>query len=1013
MSPLLLATLPALAAIGMNGNQVREVTGIDTGLAVVLNDINMAVDLADDGQMQVHLLVHADESHRNAMQRRLNGQGFGGRIMVAPFPNDGRLPYPDRFVNLVFGRAETIGDSALSMEETQRVTALRGVVLFKTDSWEQYRHKPKQRLDNWTHRFYDATGNAVSRDLVAAAPQSVQWQHGPAMEDGTADGKIPRVYDGYHLCLEAQTGELVCRDAGNGSLLWRRFVGARQNNDLAIVDGLAYLWHDPDTEIKKDGKYTETGPLTAFDVTTGELVQTFDEGVVAGAADVIEYKRPGHGDRIFKSRPVAWFVVRDDVILQSYGPELIVLDRKTGKRRWSKQLEGATWFSPALAGEKVLAAESVVPARRGRHDGSWHVQALTAWRLGDGKQLWRNLDVHPQRPVTDKGVTTQSRSEFKPISVSGDLVLLHTSSYQFRTGGSIAVLEIGSGNELWREEFAPKQLYTQGSQRAIIRREEVVVLDGTGAFRRNARTGDPVGDPLKRDSKFRRLVRLNGACTASRATDNLLICNGCLFVGPDSQIDECFGARGQCGQGVVPANGMIFVPPTACDCGDYTRGYQALSPALPGQVVSESDRHVQGTATVSVKADIDITTPTDWPVFLRDSRRSNSSAESLQIEEQSAWQQTAATVHNDALNTDRRQSERYLGALSAPVLAAGTVVVSAPESHQVLAFDAKLGKRLWSFPTGGRVDSPPTIAHGAAIFGCDDGWVYAVSLADGELAWRTLVAPTDGLAMHHGHLASAFPIPGSVLVSGDRVVAVAGHHSDIGGLHCRILHVATGETLAQRVIRSDTQLVAANGLAVLDDSGEGFWIGRQLHLSFDIEDLPSDRDAVQAPVWFDRSGSRIRFRTDLGRGGSTHGWKGATRLRGWNHRWLSAHRFSYSDEAAFGLRDPKHAYSSSREAIVWRTTLDSPRDTSPAWHKLHADLGSQESYSAIAASKDRVYVAGGARDGSSGFIQIIDSGSGKLVGTRQLPSRVTENGLAIADGQLIVCCEQGQLLCFR
>ena len=50
------------------------------------------------------------------------------------------------------------------------------------------------------------------------------------------------------------------------------------------------------------------------------------------------------------------------------------------------------------------------------------------------------------------------------------------------------------------------------------------------------------------------------------------------------------------------------------------------------------------------------------------------------------------------------------------------------------------------------------MARGLAVFGCDDGAVYALRASDGQRVWRFVAALTDGLAMHHGHLASAFPL---------------------------------------------------------------------------------------------------------------------------------------------------------------------------------------------------------------------------------------------------------------
>lgn len=158
------------------------------------------------------------------------------------------------------------------------------------------------------------------------------------------------------------------------------------------------------------------------------------------------------------------------------------------------------------------------------------------------------------------------------------------------------MLAADSGGELWHRDFQPGELYTQGSQRAILRGDEVVILDGLGARKYHSRTGEAIGEPLTLPKGHKRQARRNGACTASRATVNWLICNAYLYVGSDGRVADCFGARGACGQGVVPANGLMYVNPTPCDCGDYTRGYEAMSSQLPGEPIANTDRLVHGPA---------------------------------------------------------------------------------------------------------------------------------------------------------------------------------------------------------------------------------------------------------------------------------------------------------------------------------------------------------------------------------------------------------------------------------
>jgi outer membrane protein assembly factor BamB len=984
---------------------VRRMTGVDRGVALILDDVQLAGELAGDGQMVVHLLTTRPDRLAE-LREDVASMGLGGRVVVDVLRDDGRLPHPDRFVNVVVADLDALGERSPSRDELLRVLATRGsACLRKGGKWEVARGETELSLDDWTHRWYDATGNCVSDDRVAAFPRAVQWQTGPAMEDGTADGKIPRIADGRWLIVDTSSGDLLCRDAGNGALLWRKPLWLSARDDLVVVDGRIYFYYDPErVQQANDRRRPTAGPLVALDLLNGDLVQTFDESLRAGTADPIEFFQSDQ-DRTRRQTPVPWFVVSSRFIVQAYANDLVVLDRQSGKRRWSKRLGDATWFSPVVSGETILAAEAAWPARRGRHDGTAYVRAVTALAADTGEQLWRNADIHPQREVADKQRRYLSRAEFKPLSVADGLVLTLVSSYQFREGGSVAVLDLESGKQLWRHAFEPKERYTQGSQRAVIRGGEVVVMDGLGALRFNARSGEPIGEPLDNKGGLRRLARANGACTASRATADWLICNAYLYVGPDGRPRPHFGTRGACGQGVVPAHGLIFVPPTPCDCGDYLRGHMALAPKLTGREIADESRLVPGPA---YEHPLEAFSAGGWPTFLGGPQRLSHSPDELPAELSQRWSTQVASVRGDKIDADRRMSERYLGALSAPVVTDGQVLVAAPEAHQVISLDANTGRRNWTFHAGGKVDSPPTLRGGLAVFGCDDGCVYAVRAEDGALAWRFRAAGVDGVGMQHGHIASVHPLPGSVLVLDGKVVAVAGQHTDLGGLHCWVLDLATSKPLAQRVLGPDQPRVLSNGVAVADEDGRGFWIGQQLHLSLELEDLDAHWfEGPAPPIAFDRSGTRMRFRTGDGRGGSTHSWKGAMAIPGRN-RLLRAHRLASEGETAFGLRDPEAGRAAT--PVVWATKVNEQENG--LWMQTAEQLGGHESYGALIAAGRRVYLGGGSRDGRHGIVHVVDAGSGELLATHSLPARVTECGLAAANGCLYVSCEDGSLVCF-
>ena len=105
--------------------------------------------------------------------------------------------------------------------------------------------------------------------------------------------------------------------------------------------------------------------------------------------------------------------------------------------------------------------------------------------------------------------------------------------------------------------------------------------------------------------------------------------------------------------------------------------------------------------------------------------------------------------------------------------------------------DAETGQRAWTFTAGGRVDSPPTIADGLAVFGSRDGYVYCLEAAKGRLLWRFRAAPVDRRIMVYGALCSTWPVNSGVLVQ-DGVAYAAAGIIDYDGTYVYALNAITG-----------------------------------------------------------------------------------------------------------------------------------------------------------------------------------------------------------------------------
>jgi outer membrane protein assembly factor BamB len=247
-----------------------------------------------------------------------------------------------------------------------------------------------------------------------------------------------------------------------------------------------------------------------------------------------------------------------------------------------------------------------------------------------------------------------------------------------------------------------------------------------------------------------------------------------------------------CRIGVLPSNGLLYVPPNACGC--YTKakisGLNALAagslPKYASRPPVEDTRLERGPAYGRIEdRKSKIENPHDWPTYRHDGRRSGFTAESIAEQLTVKWKAKVASR------------------VSAVTAAGGKVFAAAMDTHQVIALDAETGRQVWSFTTGGRVDSPPTIYKGMALVGCRDGWMYCLRARDGALVWRFRAAPQERRIVAFNQLESAWPVHGSVLVQEGIAYAVAGRSSFLdGGLHVFALDPLTGKVAMNRCVYS-------------------------------------------------------------------------------------------------------------------------------------------------------------------------------------------------------------------
>ncbi len=238
--------------------------------------------------------------------------------------------------------------------------------------------------------------------------------------------------------------------------------------------------------------------------------------------------------------------------------------------------------------------------------------------------------------------------------------------------------------------------------------------------------------------------------------------------------------RGACQYGAMPCNGLLYAPPHSCACYIQSKlnGFHALAPSRPESRSTSAPRLERGPAFGASLASA--ASETDWPTYRGDPARSGFTSTSVATNLKPAWESDLG------------------GKLTSVVVANGKLFVAEPDLHALHALDADSGERLWTYTAGGRIDSPPTIHKGLALFGSADGYVYCLRASDGELVWRFRAAPEDRRTVAYGQVESVWPVPGNILVVDDVAYCAAGRSSYLdGGMRICRIDAATGSLLGE------------------------------------------------------------------------------------------------------------------------------------------------------------------------------------------------------------------------
>ena len=804
---------------------LRE-TGVKGGLCVALGDdcADLAVEMSRRGPFLVHCLCTNGDALADAREA-IRASGSYGRVSAncASLP---ALPYVDNLVNLVVVSED---EGQVSRTELMRVLAPGGVALISEvrdqkseisrgaerlrvptptagaansdgGKWARLVKRWPREIDEWTHWLHGADGNAVAKDTVVGPPRHVQWVDGPIwLRHHNTVPSIGAMVSSrgrlFYICDEATPGirglpdkwSLIARDAFNGVLLWKRPIPnwswkewsdreiSRFNQPIHLPRRLVAVG---------DRVYVTLGfnaPVVALDAATGKTVMTYrgteltseilcHEGMLILSVNQAAQK-PG---RVKKLPPVK--------------KRIVVLEADTGKRLWAKgdflgirskadAMERITHLTLAVAGDRIFFLEE---------------DAVVSLNLKTGQELWR-----APRPTREEKVASFAyhlSNLCTLVAHDGAVLLAQPDAWKGHIPwnqsipGDLLALSAETGKTRWTHRCGN---WGYGSPPDVFVINGLVWVHDGKPF---SMVGLDLGTGQER-SKFSTAKALDSAhhhrCYRNKATSRYVLTarRGIELI--DLTTQQCrvhHWVRGACRFGIVPCNGLLYVPPHPCVCyitaklnglyvpgagGSEERGARSEGRLRRGPAYGSAS---QQTASRGEQ-------PDDWVTYRHDGMRSGSTTSAVPAKLHRLWQAEIG------------------GKLTSPTVAGGKVLVAAVDSHCVHALDAGDGKPVWRCTVGGRVDTPPTIHNGLAIFGSADGWVYCLRASDGQLVWRFRAAPMDRRLVSFGRLESVWPVHGSVLVRDDVAYFCAGRSSFLdGGIYIYALDTKTGKLLQQRRI---------------------------------------------------------------------------------------------------------------------------------------------------------------------------------------------------------------------
>lgn len=783
---------------------VLDDTGIDKGISVILNAGNgdLALDLAGASELFVHVW-EPDRERVEAVRRRVDEAALWGKRVIVERGEFSALPHAEHIVDLILAvHLSPQGLEALPLAEIMRALRPGGKAVIgswpSADTptaqfdastlttwlkqhplgdaqpevhsevgavWAVLTKPPLAGADDWSHWEHGPDNNPVSEDTVIKAPYMTQWLGQPyyiAMPAITtsAAGRIflAMGHIAHHKREEPWLNTLIARNAYNGTHLWTRklpdgylvhrsaFIATKNVFHMIDTDGDGCLRLDAQTG-------EELGRIQIPRLRGQWKWMAIHEGILYA---LVGKKKDPPQTTVVRSKLTHWSWSElskgyyDSRVPWGFGHTVVAYDLTAQKELWRhREAKPIDSRAMVIGGDKVFLYS---PDTR-----------MVAVDAQSGEKRWTNDDKELLALIEQPGRGLSSTPGFRTMTFC--VYTPDALVFQAQTRMNVVSVSPHNGKQLWNR---PK---TTNNPNTIWVGDNLLV--GIGDRGETLAVNSQTGETLATLNFAKR------ACTRLTATSDSLFCRGTpdgitRFDRYTREVQFNGAVRPSCNDGVIAANGLLYVGPWLCDCNLNLIGRVSFCSAGNfrfSHPVNEAERlqMFEGVTTRQLDTDTDL----DWSAYRGDHRRGSNSPVDIAESVFQVWTQspdepftpTAPTTSGDLF---------YVGG----------------DDGKVRAYATGNGALIWSALTAGAIHQPPTIVDGRAYVGSGDGHVYAFDASNGRVVWRFRAAPVERRIPVYGSLASTWPVHG-ILVHEGTLYAAAGI-IDYDGTYVYALDAKTG-----------------------------------------------------------------------------------------------------------------------------------------------------------------------------------------------------------------------------